>query len=473
MTGEAIVSGEKKVGKDNQFDVIVVGAGPAGTTAAYVLAKAGVNVLLVERGAYPGAKNVFGGVLYTTVLNRLIPNFWEAAPVERHMKGIQIFLISDSNAVSIGVESEEHNKPPFNHSFTVSRGKFDQWFAQKAEEAGALLVTNTVVDDLLWYQGKVIGIKARGEEGEVYADVVIAADGVNSLLAEKAGLRKNYQPRQMALGVKEVIELPRSVIEDRFHLSGNEGTELKFVAGDATKGIWGGGNIYTNLDTLSVVTWVSLSALSGRMEKASDLMEHFKNHPFVKKYIQGGKTTEYQAHLAPDGGYDSTPRYCTNGLLVAGDAARFLNASLHYEGTNFAMASGEAAAKAVLAARNKGDYSAKGLSLYDKLLNESFVMKDLKRFRKLNRFAEAYPEFFDGYFKIITQTAVTYFAKSEQPKRQQEIKMLKDFYSSLKKLYASGTGGTKRYGRLSRKLSTMCPLARFLWQCIKGGLAFL
>ena len=85
------------------FDVIVVGAGPAGITASYVLAKSGMNVALLERGPSPGSKNVFGGVLYSTVLNRLIPNFWEEAPVERHVKGIQIFLISETNALSIGV----------------------------------------------------------------------------------------------------------------------------------------------------------------------------------------------------------------------------------------------------------------------------------------------------------------------------------------------------------------------------------
>ena len=191
----------------------------------------------------------------------MIPNFWEQAPVERHIKGAKIFLISANNAVSIGVESEEHNQPPYNNSFTVARSRFDQWYASKAEEAGALLLTNTLVDDLLWYRGKVIGVKARGEDGELYADVVIVADGVNSLLAEKAGLRKPYKPRQVSLGIKEIIELPRSVIEDRFNLSGNEGVELKYIAGDATKGIWGGGNIYTNLETLSVVTWIALDPM--------------------------------------------------------------------------------------------------------------------------------------------------------------------------------------------------------------------
>jgi electron transfer flavoprotein-quinone oxidoreductase len=141
-------------------------------------------------------------------------------------------------------------------------------------------------------------------------------------------------------------------------------------------GIWGG-NIYTNLETLSLVTWVSLDPLIKSQIKAPELFERFKNHPFVRNYIKGGKTVEYQAHLAPDGGYDFTPNYFTNGLMIAGDAARFLNASIHYEGTNFAMASGEAAAKTALEAKRKNDFSEKSLTYYQKLLNESFVMKDL------------------------------------------------------------------------------------------------
>ncbi len=442
--------------EENKFDVIIVGAGPAGTTAAYVLAKAGVNVAVLERGSAPGTKNVFGGILYTPVLNRLIPNFWEQAPVERHIKGIRLYLISPKNAVSIGVESEEHNQPPYNNSFTVSRARFDQWYASKAEEAGAFLLNNVVVDDLLWENGKVKGVKVRGEEGELFADVVILADGVNSVLSEKAGLRKRYQPRQVSLGMKEIIELPRQVIEDRFGLTGNEGVEVKYVAGDATQGIWGGGNIYTNQETLSLVTWVALEPLMKSQIKAPDMLERFKEHPFVRNYIKGGKTVEYQAHLAPDGGYDFTPKYFTHGLLVAGDAARFLNASIHYEGTNFAMASGEAAAKTILEARKKMDFSAQSLSYYQKLLDSSFVMKDLKRYRKMNHFAEKNPEFFGPYFDVITQAAVDYFAVKEVPKRTQEWQMIKDFRTNLHKVSK---------GRF--------PLLSFLWKSLKGGISFV
>ncbi|MBN1188196.1 MAG: FAD-binding protein [Dehalococcoidales bacterium] len=444
------------MGDESKFDAIVVGAGPAGTTASYVLAKAGLNVALLERGSTPGTKNVFGGILYTPVLNRLIPNFWEEAPVERHIKGIKIYLISPRNAVSIGVESEDHNQPPYNNSFTVSRARFDQWYASKAEEAGAFLLTNVVVDDLIRENGKVKGVRVRGEEGELYSDVVIVADGVNSLLAEKAGLRKNYVPRQVSLGMKEIIELPRQVIEDRFGLSGDEGVEIKYMAGDATMGIWGGGNIYTNQETLSLVTWVALEPLMKSDIKAPDLFERFKEHPFVRNYIRGGKTVEYQAHLAPDGGYDFTPKCYADGLLVAGDAARFLNASIHYEGTNFAMASGEAAAKTVLEARNKMDFSAQSLSHYQKLLDDCFVMKDLKRYRKMNHFAEKTPEFFGPYFDVITQAAVDYFTVKEMPKRTQEWEMIKDFRKNLHSV------SNARF-----------PLLRFIWNFLKGGLSFL
>ena len=119
------------------------------------------------------------------------------------------------------------------------------------------------------------------------------------------------------------------------------------------------------------------------------------------------------------------------------------------------------------------DYSEKSLSSYQKLLTESFVMKDLKRYRKLNHFAEANPEFFDGYFDAITQMAVDYFTVNELPKRKQEFRMLKRFRSNLRDYYTRDNTVTGRQNALKRALSRICPLTRFLWKCVKGGIAFV
>src|SRR3972149_375565 len=211
-----------------RFDVVVVGAGPAGVSAAYALAQAGFEVAIFERGELPGAKNMFGGVLYGRVLHELIPNFWNVAPVERYIGQRSLALLSAGAAVSLDFRGESFPRPPFN-GFTVSRPRFDQWYAQQAVAAGALLIPETVVDDLLWEDGRVAGVLARREDGAVRANVVIAADGANSLLAQRAGLRSALQPRDFGLGVKEIIALPRHTIEDRFNLTGDEGAAKEFI----------------------------------------------------------------------------------------------------------------------------------------------------------------------------------------------------------------------------------------------------
>ncbi len=169
------------------FDVIVVGAGPAGSAAALVAARGGLKVLLIERGEYPGAKNVSGACFYgSAMLNKLIPNWWEQAPVERHVVRRDVVLMSPTTAVSLDFRSAspDYVEPPYN-AFTILRPKFDRWFAAQAEAAGAFLLTSTVVDDVIVERGKVVGVKVRRDEGEIRGDVVIACDGANSWLAQQ------------------------------------------------------------------------------------------------------------------------------------------------------------------------------------------------------------------------------------------------------------------------------------------------
>ncbi|MBI3753864.1 MAG: FAD-dependent oxidoreductase [Deltaproteobacteria bacterium] len=401
----------------DKFDCIVVGAGPAGVACAYKLAKAGLSVIVFERGEYPGSKNVSGGVLYSTVLNKLIPDFWQEAPVERHVAKRRYSILSKDSEMAVEFSFDEFNKPPYNNSFTVLRSKFDRWFAKKAEDAGAFILTETVVDDFIRESGKVIGVKARREGGDIYANVVVCAEGANSLLAEKTGLKKKPTDHQMITAEKEIISLPREVIEDRFSLDSDEGMTIEFF-GDAVKGMIGSGFIYTNKDSLSVGVGCPISVMKKNNMRPNDLMEAFKSHPIVRKFLRGGKTEELSAKMIPEPGYKNLPALITNGLLIVGDAAGFVNPSLYREGSNMAMASGVMAAEAILEAKEKGDFSEAGLNSYVKRLNESFVMKDLKRFGDAPERLSGMPHLFKEYPDAILKMAEGYFTVSDMPKRE-------------------------------------------------------
>lgn len=361
------------------FDAIVVGAGPAGCAAAYSLAKAGLEVLLVERGKSAGVKNMTGGVLYGPVLNSLIPDFWKEAPVERHVTRHVITLLSEKTSLSVDFNSAGLDEP-LHDGYTVLRARFDRWFADRVEQAGAVVITGVRVDDLLWDGKRVAGIVAGGDK--IPAGVVIAADGVNSTLAKKAGLAPRLSPENVNQGVKEIIRLPREVIEQRFNVSGDDGAAIHFL-GFCTRGVHGGGFLYTNRESLSLGVVVQLKALIENNLRSVDLLEGLKAHPAVKELIKDGTTAEYSAHLVPAGGLAMVPQLCTDGILLAGDAAALVLATGRaLEGLNFALASGMAAAETVRRAREKGDYSQQTLSQYAGLLSESFVLQDLKRFQR-------------------------------------------------------------------------------------------
>ncbi|MCJ7752065.1 MAG: FAD-dependent oxidoreductase, partial [Armatimonadetes bacterium] len=197
--------------RGEKFEVIVVGAGPAGLSAAHVLAKAGVNVAVIERGDFPGSKNVMGGVIYSQPTAEIFPEFWKEAPLERHLIETQAWVLTEKAAFKAAHRHQAFDQEPYN-AFSVFRARFDKWMARKVRQAGALIIPETVVESAIMEEGKVVGVRTGRPEGDLYADVVIAADGVNSLLAQNVGLRKEVPPDQVALAVKEVIALPRETI---------------------------------------------------------------------------------------------------------------------------------------------------------------------------------------------------------------------------------------------------------------------
>ncbi|MDW7675485.1 MAG: FAD-dependent oxidoreductase, partial [Bacillota bacterium] len=338
----------------DKFDVIVVGAGPAGIAAAYTAAKAGLKVIIFERGDHPGAKNVMGGVIYRQPTEELIPKFWEkGAPLERHLIEQRAWLLDKDSAVTLGYKCSLFGKEPYNN-FTVLRAKFDHWFAKQAVEAGALLINETVVEELIYEGEKVIGVKTGRNQGEVLGNVVILAEGVNSLIAQKSGMQKHIPSEQLAVAVKEIIALPKGTIEDRFNVDDGEGATIELY-GDATKGMMGTGFIYTNKDSLSIGVGAIMSQMLKNKIAPYELLDYFKNHPMVKRLLHGGEVKEYLAHMIPEGGYEAMPKLYRHGLMIVGDAAMLVN-GIHREGSNLAMISGKIAAETAIRAKERGDF---------------------------------------------------------------------------------------------------------------------
>lgn len=414
-----------------KFDCIVVGAGPAGTTCAYLLAKAGLNVLLLERGEYPGAKNVMGGVLYRQMLDEIIPGFYKEAPLERPIVEQRFMLMDKESALTFSYKGLEWAKEPYNN-FTVLRAKFDQWYAQKAVEQGALLVCETVALECLVEDGRVVGVRTDRPDGDVYADVVVLADGVNSLLAKQLGFHQEWRPDEVALAVMEIIKLDKKVIEDRFNLEDGQGCTIEML-GDATRGMLGTGFLYTNKDTVSVGVGALLSDLIKKKIKPYELLEYVKGHPMIRPFLQGGEPVEYLAHLIPEGGYRSMPKVVGHGVLVVGDAAQLVNA-IHREGSNLAMTSGRLAAETIIMAKEYNDFSENVLDHYRVKLMESFVGQDLKKYKDATSFFGQSPHYFEEYIPMLNRAASQMFTVDGQSKWEKQKKVWQELGSAGQKL---------------------------------------
>ena len=413
-----------------KFDVIVVGGGPAGLSAAISAAKAGMKTVVIERGDYPGTKNVMGGVLYTKATNFVVPDFWKEAPLERPVIEQRYAFLSGNEIIGGTYRDPAWAEPPYN-AHTVLRVKFDRWLAKQADHAGVMIITETVVEDLLYKDDSVVGVRTGRAEGDLGAKVVILAEGVNAFIAKKCGLAPQLRPDTVAVAVKEIIQLPPEKIEDRFCLESSQGATIELF-GDSTAGMVGTAFIYTNKDSLSVGVGALLEPLIRNKWTPNDLLEALKAKPYVKRLIQGGETKEYLAHLIPEGGYNALPKLHRQGVLVVGDTAMFVN-GLHREGSNLAMTSGRIAGEVAAQAITSGDLSDHAMSVYETRIRDSFVIKDLYKYRKTTRFFEDNPHFFKVYPKIMSNAARMFFTADETPKKDRLKEIMKMVFENRTK----------------------------------------
>jgi electron transfer flavoprotein-quinone oxidoreductase len=413
---------------DERFDAIVVGAGMGGNAAALTLARSGLKVLQLERGEYAGSKNVQGAILYADMLEKMIPEFRDDdAPLERHLVEQRFWMMDDKSHVGLHYRSDDFNEEKPNR-YTIIRAQFDRWFSEKVRAAGAVVLCETTVTELLKDgNGRVVGVRTDRRDGEVHADVVVLAEGVNGLLGTRAKLRTIPKPENVALAVKEMHFLPKETIDARFNLRGDEGTVIE-AAGTVSRGMTGMGFIYTNKECISLGIGCLVSDFAKTGETPYGLLERFKKHPSVAPLIAGSEVKEYAAHLIPEGGYKAIPQLYGDGWLVVGDAAQ-LNNAIHREGSNLAMTSGRMAAEAIAEIKARGaPMTAQNLAVYRAKLEDSFVMKDLKKYKDMPQLLHIQSQnFFLTYPQLVSKAMQNFVRVDGTPKKDKEKVTMKSF----------------------------------------------
>ena len=402
---------------EDKFDAIVVGAGVAGSVAALVMARAGLDVLVIERGDSAGCKNMTGGRLYAHTLEAIIPGFAVSAPVERKVTREKISFLTEESAVTLDFHREQPDVPQ-HASYTVLRNRLDPWLMEQAEQAGAQFIPGVRVDALVREGNKVTGVQAGDDILE--ANVVILADGVNSMLGRSLGMVPASDPHHYAVGVKEVIGLTPEQINDRFNVTGEEGAAWLF-AGSPSDGLMGGGFLYTNKDSISLGLVCGLGDIAHTQKSVPQMLEDFKQHPAIRPLISGGKLLEYSGHMVPEGGLAMVPQMVNDGVMIVGDAAGFcLNLGFTVRGMDLAIASAQAAATTVIAAKEREDFSASSLAQYKRELEQSCVMRDMQHFRKIPALMEN-PRLFSQYPRMVADIMNEMFTidgKPNQPVRK-------------------------------------------------------
>lgn len=330
----------------DDFDIIIIGAGIAGTACALRCARAGLSVLLVERGELPGSKNLSGGRLYTHALGELLPHFHQSAPLERRITQENLSLLTRDGATTYS------SLQPDGDSWSLLRARFDPWFVAQSEAEGVQFLSGVTVEALHLEEGRVSSVIADNET--LRARYVVLAEGANSVLAERYGFLPRPATTAMALGIKETLALDKSLLEERFRVSTDEGAAMLF-SGEVCGARPGGAFLYTNQETLSLGVVCPLASLAQSDIPAAELLERLKTHPALYPLLRGSETLEYGAHLVPEGGLHSLPvQYAGDGWLLVGDALRScVNTGFSIRGMDMALIGAQAAAQTLINACRK------------------------------------------------------------------------------------------------------------------------
>jgi electron-transferring-flavoprotein dehydrogenase len=394
-----------------EVDILIVGGGPAGMSAALRLAqlqkdKGGepLAIAVLEKAREAGAHMLSGAVLDPSTLKDLVPDFREkGAPLGADVHRDDIYFLTRTAKFRLPIT------PPFfqNHgNYIISLNRFVKWLGGLVEAEGIDVFTGFPATEVLFVGDRVVGVRT-GDRGidkhgqkkstfepgvDIRAKVTIFADGVRGNLTKslvrQLGLDEGRSPQIYAIGIKELWEVPAGRTEP--------GRVVHTMGYPLRNEEFGGGFMYSLPDNI-----VSLGLVAGLdyrdpMFDPHVAFQHLKRHPLVASVLEGATLVRYGAKALPEGGWYTMPKLYASGALIGGDAAGMMN-SARLKGIHLAMRSGMLAAETAFDAVRKGDTSASALAAYEARVNASAIRRELYPVRNVHQ-AFGYGSFVGAMF---------------------------------------------------------------------------